>query len=156
MIKVLLSEACMLFFGQITEYVIFDVIPTEYVYPLIFYFEDDSAYSEEAEKLGYVSRFFIINTGSITIFFILRVLLHVFLWLLTKICKQGKIYNWAQRKLESFQWAGWYDFFDDIYLNIVISVQINTSMLTMSNASEIGNNTFGLFVAISIVVIPII
>ena len=54
------------------------------------------------------------------------------------------------------QWAGWIDFYDDIYLNLSISVLINISVPTMDNASEIGNNTFSMVLGVSLVLVPII
>ena len=87
MIHIILAESCLLFFAKIIELVIFDIIPTEYIYPLIFFFKNDSAYTEEAEALGYGSRYLIINTGSVTIFIIANVFLHLFSWCLVKICR---------------------------------------------------------------------
>ena len=54
------------------------------------------------------------------------------------------------------QWAGWIDFYDDIYLTLSISALINISVPTMDNASEIGNNTFSLIVGASLALVPII
>ena len=54
------------------------------------------------------------------------------------------------------QWAGWIDFYNEIYLNLSISAMINISVPTMDNASEIGNNTFSLIVGASLAFIPII
>ena len=54
------------------------------------------------------------------------------------------------------QWAGWINFYDDIYLNLSISALINISVPKMENASEIGNNTFSLIVGASLALVPII
>ena len=54
------------------------------------------------------------------------------------------------------QWAGWIDFYDDIYLNLSISVLINISVPTMDNASEIVNNTFSMVLGVSLMLVPII
>ena len=54
------------------------------------------------------------------------------------------------------QWAGWIDFYNEIYLNLSISAMINISVPTMDNASEIGTNTFSLIVGASLAFIPII
>ena len=156
MMQIILSELCMIFFRAIIQYVIFDIIPTDYFYPLIFFFQNDSAYSEQAETLGYVSRYLIINTGSITIFIIANILLQIFLKCLTKIYKKGRIHNFSQKKLASLQWAGCIDFFDDIYMNMSISFMINISMPNMDNASEIGNNTFALVMGACLLFIPMI
>ena len=87
MVDIILAESCLLFFAKILEFVIFDMIPTEHIYPLIFFFTNDSAYTEEAEALGYGSRYLIINTGSVTIFIIANVFLHLFSWCFVKFCK---------------------------------------------------------------------
>ena len=87
MVDIILAESCLLFFAKILEFVIFDMIPTEYIYSLIFFFENDSAYTEQAEALGYGSRYLIINTGSVTIFIIGNVFLHLFSCCFVKICK---------------------------------------------------------------------
>ena len=87
MMHIMLAQSCLLFFAKILEFVIFDMIPTEYIYPLIFFFKNDSAYTEEAEALGYGSRYLIINTGSVTIFIKANVFLHLFSWCFVKFCK---------------------------------------------------------------------
>ena len=56
-----------LFFGQIFEYVTFDLVPTDEIYGEVFDF-DSEPYSNEAEQTGYESRLFIENTGSCLIF----------------------------------------------------------------------------------------
>jgi hypothetical protein len=156
MMQIILSEPCMIFFGAIIQYVIFDIIPTDYFYPLIFFFKNDSAYSMQAESLGYVSRYLIINTGSITIFIIANILLQLLLKCLTKICKRGKIHNFSHKKLASLQWAGCIEFFDEIYMNMSISFMINISAPNMDNGSEIGNNTFALVMGTCLLFIPMI
>jgi hypothetical protein len=80
--------------------------------------------------------------------------LQLSLWCLTKICKRGKIYSFAQNKQASVI-AGWIDFFNDIYMSMCIAFLINTSTPTMNNASEIGNNTFALVMGTALVLVPV-
>ena len=54
------------------------------------------------------------------------------------------------------QWAGWIDFYDELYLNLSISALINISVPNMDNASEIANNTFSLVVGAFLALVPII
>ena len=86
MMQIVLSETAVLFYAQIIEFAVFDIVPTQYIYPLLFFFKSDSAFSEEAEAIGYASRYFIINTGSVTIFILAKALLHLLIQCATKIC----------------------------------------------------------------------
>ena len=63
-----------LFFSKVFEFVTFDIIPTELFYPYIFDFPE-GAYSEEADLIGYYSRYIILNAGSITLFLLSYLLL---------------------------------------------------------------------------------
>ena len=62
------------FFAGILQSVTFDLLPTESIYAEIFGFTNE-AYSEEAENIGYGSRYFIENAGSIPIYFALEIFL---------------------------------------------------------------------------------
>ena len=62
-----------IFYAALLEYVTFDIIPSEQIYNLIFDFNEDadSAYSDEADSIGYSSRYFIKNSGSVPIYMVL-------------------------------------------------------------------------------------
>ena len=51
----------------------FDLIPTDYIYEIIFGFEN-VPYSDQADEIGYGSHFIIENSGATTIFIVIMLL----------------------------------------------------------------------------------
>ena len=97
LMQVMYPAIAVVFFSQILEFVTFDIIPTDDVYSYIFDFGDDSAYSDEADQVGYGSRFILVNIGSIGIFFTLTILQQIFFNFLYFAFPQGRVRNWALR-----------------------------------------------------------
>ena len=52
-----------IFYTLIFEFVTFDLIPVEEIYGEIFKFINDSPFSDEANIIGYFSRYFVFNSG---------------------------------------------------------------------------------------------
>jgi len=73
-----LPESTVLVFSKIFSSVTFDIIQTDKVYPLFLTFNSDSPFSEEAVSIGYNSRYFIPNSGSITIYIAATILIQIF------------------------------------------------------------------------------
>ena len=86
------------FFKGILEFVNFDILPTEQIYEALFIF-DSEAYSDEADLIGYESRIFLQNAGSIPIYIVLEIVLQL-IFALTKLIFRsgGRAYDFANRK----------------------------------------------------------
>ena len=84
-----------LFFSKVLEFVTFDIIPTELFYPYIFEFPE-GAYSDEADSIGYYSRYVILNAGSITLFLITYLVLQIIFAILVRTCSEGKSLNYVR------------------------------------------------------------
>ena len=113
-----------LFFSKVFEFVTFDIIPTELFLPYIFDLPE-GAYSDEADSIGYYSRYIVLNAGSITIFLLSNLILQIIFAILAKTLADGKILRYVKWKQESFMWAGMVDFFTDIYLTLSYCFCIN-------------------------------
>ena len=89
-----------LVFAVVFDSVSFDLIPTDYVYPTFLSFPNDSPFSPECAQIGYKSRYFILNSGSISIYIVVGFLVHVLYAILASILKKGngKVYKWIRRK----------------------------------------------------------
>ena len=55
------------FYGSLFEFITFDIVPTDDIYGEMFEFDSDP-YSEEADNIGYGSRLFTENTGSLLVY----------------------------------------------------------------------------------------
>lgn len=74
LMKLMFPPITVVFFSGLFEYVTFDLIPTEDLYAYLFGWTN-VAYSEEAESIGYPSRFFIENAGSIPLYIAIDIVL---------------------------------------------------------------------------------
>ena len=52
-----------IFYALIFEFISFDMIPAQEIYAEIFRFINDSPFSDEANIIGYFSRYFVFNSG---------------------------------------------------------------------------------------------
>ena len=68
MMQLNIDPVALIFFAQILEYVTFDLVPTEDIYAALFGWTNEP-YSEAADNIGYGSRVFIENTGSLLVYF---------------------------------------------------------------------------------------
>lgn len=73
MMQLSYPAVAMSFFGGLFELITFDLVPSDLVWEEVFTFEN-VPYSEQAEAIGYESRYAIYNSGSIPIFIALTVL----------------------------------------------------------------------------------
>lgn len=64
------AAAVSIFYSTLFEFVTFDIVPTDEIYAEIFDFESEP-YSDEADNIGYGSRLFIENTGSLFVYMVL-------------------------------------------------------------------------------------
>jgi hypothetical protein len=98
--RLLYPPIVVIVFAVIFDSVSFDLIPTEYVYPLFLDFPNDSGFSPECDQIGYKSRYFILNSGSISIYIAAGFLMHVVYAIFAAILKKGngKVYKWIRRK----------------------------------------------------------
>ena len=121
------AAAVSIFYSTLFEFVTFDIVPTDEIYAEIFDF-DSEPYSEEADNIGYGSRLFIENTGSLFIYAILIALKLLLVNAIIKFCskhkKLKKVKKWAKRSKSGFLWAGAIEFQDELYLCVALSLGI--------------------------------
>lgn len=98
MLRLQYPEELNSFFGKIFEFVTFDVIPTEYIYPHILVDLDEESFSEQAEKIGYESVYFIPNSGSITIFIFICLFTQLLFAGLSKVLPEGRVLRYVNSK----------------------------------------------------------
>ena len=146
-----------LFFAVIFESVSFDVIPTEYIYPLFLDFPNDSEFSPECKQIGYKSRYFILNSGSLSLYIVAGFLLHIVYAILAQILKKGngKVYKWIKSKQDNFWYSGLISFYNETYLNLCFCGILNITRTDMDSGSTIGNNIFCLVISTAIAIGPI-
>lgn len=88
LMKLLFPPVTVTFFAGLFEYVTFDIIPTEDIYKFVFGWPNE-AYSKEAEEIGYASRYFIENAGSIPLYIAIDIFLQTVYALAKLILKSG-------------------------------------------------------------------
>ena len=59
-------------------------------------------------------------------------------------------------KIDGFRWAGFNDFFSEIYLAASFAVAINTSKVSVETGADIVNNTVAFVIGVSLVIQPVI
>ena len=74
MMQISFPVIALTFFSYVFEFVTFDLIPTDLIYPYIFDFSGDKPYSAQAEAIGYESRYIVWNLGSLFLYIILILL----------------------------------------------------------------------------------
>ena len=147
-----------IFFATVFEYVTFDMVPTDEIFGEIFDF-DSEPYSDQADQVGYGSRFFIENTGSLIIYVVIIVAELIVYGLVLACTKKDqcvKCRNFSDQKQADFLWAGAIDFMSELYMNIAFSIGINLSWREFTNSSVRFNNVFGIVFGVIILVGPII
>ena len=156
--RLLFPPIVLLVFSIVFDAVSFDLIPTEYVYPEILHFADDSEFSPECGQIGYKSNYLIPNSGSISIYIAAGLMIQIFYAILASILKKGngKVFNWIKRKQSDFWYSGLVSFFNETYLNLCFCSLINITHLQMDDGSTIGNNIFCLVIITVLFVGPIV
>lgn len=141
------------FFSFLFEFVTYAIIPTDDIYGSIFGFESDPL-SEQADNIGYGSRFVIENTGSLLIYlFVIAFLQLIFLLIVKKLERFKRLNKWAKRKRKNFFWAGAIDFFNEMFLCVAFSLGINYSHFVFSSVSESINNLFAIALTGAVVIL---
>ena len=137
-----------IFFEKVFTFVTFDIIPwTEEIYNYIFGWINNP-FSIQAEEVGYGSRNLIENSGSITIFIVLQIVLLLVYSILKRLFRSGRIHDYMRRKLDGFLWAGCNDFLDGIYLTMCFGICINASSIEFSSTGLWINNVFACIIAL--------
>ena len=144
------------FYAAIFEYVVFDFIPTDNFYERIFDFENKEPYSEEADNIGYPSRYLIFNSGSITIFIFAYAISQLLYALLAKVLPNGNfVSKFVKSKRDAFLWAGLTDFVNETFLTLSFCILINTTEYRFNNWSNAFNSVFMTLVATILIVWPL-
>jgi hypothetical protein len=153
MMQLMYPEVTLVFYSSVFDFVTFDMIPTEYIYPLILTLAN-VPYSEAAEKIGYESRYIIWNSGSITIYIFIYILMQLIYAGLAKILNPGKALDFVRGKQKAFKWGGLCDFFNEVYLTMSYCVCINLSSMSIYDQSSGINNVFNGIIAAALVFGP--
>ena len=118
-----------LFFSGLFGFVTFDVFQPDFIYAYVFGWEN-VPYSDQADEIGYGSRYLIENSGSITLFIVLITFMQSFYTFVAKITSKGcSANNFVQDKRDEFFWGGFNDFYNETYLTLSYCACINTSSL---------------------------
>ena len=155
MMQLRYPETTVEFYSKVFDFVTFDSLPSEKIYPHFLNFVN-VPYSDAAQKIGYESRYIIWNSGSITIFIVLYVFVQLVYAGLARILRPGKALNFVRMKQQAFMWAGLCDFFNETYLSLSFGFCINSSDMSVNDASEGVNNTFNVVVGTALIVGPIL
>ena len=133
------------------------MIPTDEIYGAIFDLNSDP-YSEQAQSIGYESRYVVLNTGSLLFYLVvISMQLTIYSSILRCLSRESwpKLRSIAAGKRSAFLWAGAVDFFSELFLNIAFSVGINTSAFNFTNASVCFNNVFAVVLGVLMVAGPV-
>ena len=101
MMQLMYPEIMLEYYSSVFEFVTFDMIPTEIIYPL-FLTLVNVPYSDEADRIGYESRYVIWNSGSITLYIILYSFIQLVYAGLAKVLCAGKALNFVHLKQQAF------------------------------------------------------
>ena len=139
-------SAVTLFYAGIFEFVTFDTVPSDEIYGEVFDFgDDDSPFSEQCDAVGYGSRQTIINSGSITIFFVLMITLQLVYLLVARLLRfsgAARCHGFIRKKQQGFIWASLVDFFAEAIGCMSFAFMINTSEIRANNPSQIINISY--------------
>ena len=148
------AAAVSVFYSSLFEYITFDIVPTDEIYGNIFNFESEP-YSHEADSIGYGSRIFIENTGSLLVYLIvLGLQIAIAQFILKKLSKFKKLKKWAKTFKGGFIWSGAIDFQDELYLCVLFSLGIQVGDFEFTSVSTSFNNLFSLAMALQTIVVP--
>lgn len=145
MMQLRISAIAVIFFAQILEFVTFDIMPTEEMYAETFAWENEP-YSDAADNIGYGSRVFVENTGSMPVYLSAIILKQLLVYGLLKGAPSGRIHSFAQSERNKFFWGGAMAFFDEMFIGIVFCGCIQTSEWNNETKALIFNNAFAVTV----------
>ena len=129
------------FFRKVMRYVAFDLLWfIEDIYDEIFVLPDDEPYSQQADDVGYESRYLTINSGSITFFILLFFLQQLIFASLAKFAPQNSKVNKLAASQAQNLFAKFTNMFNEFYIVMAFITCINSSVMSMDNASK-GFNT---------------
>jgi len=123
LIKIKVPPNASIFFGALLSVAAFDALPTDDVYNYIFDINDEPI-SENFKELGYETRQFMYNTGSLSFVMLLfpPFILMIFIFSLMP-CKSVKKYGRKQKKKMFFSRI--FMFFEESYMILATSLCIN-------------------------------
>ena len=143
MMQLSYPAAVTIFYSGIFEYVTFDLIPTDTFYEDVFRFEPSEPYSEEAESIGYPSRYLIINSGSLTLFIFVIAIQQLVYSLIARFSEEkSRLNKKAKAKMENFRWAGMTDWVHEINLSMCYCIMINSTAFNFKTGGAAFNNVF--------------
>ena len=114
--QLVVPQNAMVFYSGLFEFVTFDIIPTDDIYDKIFDEGWRSApYSEQADTIGYATRWLFANLGSVTWIIVLLAIMHPTLLVLSKFsAKDGRTKKFADARLANFFPGGLTDFLHEV------------------------------------------
>ena len=142
------------FYSSIFDYVTFEVLPSDKLYAMILFYKDEP-FSEQADTIGYGSRYIITNSGSISIFIFLLSIRSVSFALLRLCIKSGRIGNYLRKTNDRFLWSGALDFLNAAYICLSFSFCINSTNLKIDSTSTAVNNIYAVIIGACLIFAPI-
>ena len=114
-------------------------------------------WSTQAEYIGYESRYFIENTGSLVYVYLLLMLVQlVFVFVIRAFASTTKVHKFAKSRQQSFFWSGKIGYFHEMYLNLSIGIGFNLGAMSMETAQLGFNTLFFVYIGVNAIVIPLL
>ena len=113
------------FFGFLLPIVAFDLIPTDEFYDKYLNLPLSEPINQNFKALGYDSRYFIRNIGSIGIYFLLYPCVQILSFTIGKLCKCKRPQKLSRQLNGMLYWNRWFALVDDSYLILVVSIVLN-------------------------------
>ncbi len=120
LIHVPISSNAWVFFASLMSLVNFDIIDTEPLTKKIFRLQQDQAFSDTFEELGYVSKFFIINMGTLLYAFF-GLLLGLILILILGKLNHERAQTLKAKLVRMLMWTSFIEYFNESYLTTAVS-----------------------------------
>ena len=138
----------------------FDAIPTEYFYPQIFGFADETPFADQFAELGYESKYVITNLGSLFMILVLYPVTIALLFAISRlqISPHRRINDWAKRSLDSFFWNDLITLINEPYQVLAVAAFIHSHAMFRPNptGAEVFQDVFNLLLLGIVLVYPFV
>lgn len=148
-----------IFFSKVFEFVTFDLLHG--FFPQLESLSEqlfggvNVPYSDEAQNIGYESRYMLTNLGSIPVIILFIIALQLLYSVVFKCSKPGgRVNGFAGRKIANFRWSGFHNLFNELYLTMCFSIAINTSAMDFISVGVAVNNVLALLCGSALLGMP--
>lgn len=114
--------------------------------------------SDYAESIGYESRYLIYNSGSMTLFLWVTLILQflVIPILLRLPCKKNRFYAFLLSQQQGYFWVGFCDFINETSLNWSFCVVLNYPTLCFTTWSDAINGSWTCLIGVTLLLYPFV